>query len=252
MNTIRMEEMTWPDIKRAIESGFTTAVVGIGSTEQHGPHLPTMTDARIGDVLAERVARKLGHALQARTIDVGLSEHHLAFAGTISLKPETLLLILRDYVDSLARHGFTRIVFIPSHGGNFATVQRGIEEARKAHPGISVTGYTDLPGLTEFLFRASAEYGVSPEEAGAHAGESEASMMMALEGGLVVADRFAPGYVGRIDEAEMKLIFEKGMPALTSNGILGDPRKASAEKGEVYLERLADFLLSEIGTKTTI
>jgi len=246
MNSIRMEQMTWPEIKRAIESGSTTAVVAVGSTEQHGPHLPTMTDARIGEDLAERVARKLGDALQARTIDVGLSEHHLAFAGTISLKAETLSLILRDYVDSLVRHGFTRIVFIPSHGGNFATVRRAIEEARQAHPEIDVTGYTDLSGLMDSIYRASAEFGVSAEESGAHAGESEASMMMALEGGLVAADRFAPGYLGPAGEAEIKLIFEKGMPALTANGILGDPRKASAEKGEVYLERLADFLVAEI------
>lgn len=133
MKTIRMEEMTWPEIKRAIESGSTTAVIAVGSTEQHGPHLPTMTDARIGEDLAERVARKLGHALQARTIDVGQSEHHLAFAGTISFRAETLSLVLRDYMDSLVRHGFTRIVFIPSHGGNFATVRRAIEEARQAH-----------------------------------------------------------------------------------------------------------------------
>jgi creatinine amidohydrolase len=251
MKTIRMEEMNWPEIKRAIESGFTTVVFAVGSTEQHGPYLPTMTDARIGDALAERVARKLGHALQARTIDVGLSEHHLAFAGTISLKPETLLLVLRDYVDSLVRHGFTRIVIIPSHGGNFATVRQAIEEARKVHPGINVTGYTDFLGLADFLYRGSAEYGVSAEESGAHAGESETSIMMALEGPLVAADRFAPGYVGPTGEAEMKLIFEKGMPALTSNGILGDPRRASAEKGEAYLERFADFLVSKIGVQTT-
>jgi len=246
MKTIRMEQMTWPEIKRAIESGFTTAVVAVGSTEQHGPHLPTMTDARIGEDLAERVARKLGDALQARTIDVGLSEHHLPFAGTISLRAETLSLILRDYVDSLVRHGFTRIVFIPSHGGNFATVRRAIEAARQTHPGIDVTGYTDLLGLMGSINQASAEYGVSAEESGAHAGESETSMMMALEGGLVAADRFAPGYLGPTGEAEIKLIFEKGMPAITSNGILGDPRRASAEKGEAYLERLAEFLASEI------
>jgi creatinine amidohydrolase len=250
MKTVRMEEMTWPDIKRAIESGFTTAVFAVGSTEQHGPHLPTMTDARIGDDVAERVARKLGRALQARTIDVGISEHHLAFAGTISLKPETLALILRDYVASLVHHGFTRIIIVPSHGGNFATVQQAIEAARKAHSGVEVTGFTDLLALTDFLNQASARYGVSAGDSGAHAGESETSIMMALEGGLVATDRFAPGYIGPLGEAEMKVIFEKGMPALTSNGVLGDPRSASAEKGEDYLERFADLVISETGSKT--
>jgi len=251
MKTIRMEQMTWSEIKLAIESGFTTAVFAVGATEQHGPHLPTMTDARIGNELAERVARKLGHTLQARTIEVGLSDHHLAFAGTISLKPETLLLIIRDYVDSLARHGFRRIVVIPIHGGNFATVRQAIEEARKAHPEIDVTGFTDMLGLLDILYRMSAEYGISAEEVGGHAGESETSMMMALEGGLVAADRFAPGYLGPFGEAETRLMREKGISALTANGILGDPRKASAEKGKVYLEGLADFLVSKIGPKTS-
>jgi creatinine amidohydrolase len=249
--TIRMEEMNWPDIKTAIESGFKTVVIAVGSTEQHGPHLPTLTDARIGEDVAERVARKLGHALQARTIDVGLSEHHLAFAGTTSLRPETLLLILRDYTASLAHHGFTRIVYIPLHGGNFETVRQAVEEARQAHPGIDVTGFTDLQGMLDLLKRNAADYGISAVAAGGHAGESETSMMMALEGRLVAADRFAPGYLGPFGEAERKLMFEKGIPALSANGILGDPRTASAEKGEVYLERLADFVVSKIGTKTT-
>ncbi len=245
--TVRMERMNWPDIKKAIESGCTTAVVGVGSIEQHGPHLPTMTDARISDALAELVARKLGGALQARTIETGLSDHHLAFAGTISLKPETLRLILRDYTASLVRHGFKRILFIPMHGGNFETVGRFAAEARKAHPGIDVTAFLDLPGLTDFLSRLSAEYGVSKTEAGDHAGENETSMMMALEGGLVASERFAPGYCGPFGGAEMRLLLEKGMPALSADGVLGDPRKASAEKGRIYLERLADFIVASVG-----
>jgi creatinine amidohydrolase len=86
MKTIRMEAMNWPDVRTALAAGFTTAVVAVGSTEQHGPHLPTMTDTRIGDAMAHRVALKLGNALQARTIPVGVSEHHLAFGATVSLK----------------------------------------------------------------------------------------------------------------------------------------------------------------------
>jgi len=249
MTTIQMEKMTWPEIKSAVESGSTTVVVGVGSTEQHGPHLPTMTDARIGDALAHRVASKLGRALQARTIDVGVSEHHLAFGGTLSLRPETLLLVLRDYVDSLARCGFERIVFLPSHGGNFATVQRAIEEAREAHPEIDVTGYTDLMGFSRFLNEVSAEHGVTPEESGAHAGENETSIMMALEPSLVRKDHFAPGYLGELGESEVQLILEKGMTALTTNGVLGDPQKASAAKGEHYLERLADFVIEKVGAQ---
>lgn len=247
MNTIRMDEMTWPDIRQAIAGGRTTVVVAVGSSEQHGPHLPTMTDTRIGDALAEQVARKLGDALQARTIPLGCSEHHLAFGGTVSLQPETLKLVLRDTVDSLVRDGFARIVLLPSHGGNFPAVAQAIAEARTRHPGVAVVGYTDLLGFAGFLAKASTEFGVSEEAAGAHAGENETSIMLALEPGLVAVDRFAAGYLGPTGEREVKIILEQGMPALTPNGVLGDPAGASAARGEVYLEKLADFLVGEIG-----
>jgi creatinine amidohydrolase len=252
MKSIRMEEMTWPAIRAAIEGGCTTAVVAVGATEQHGPHLPTMTDARIGDAVAELVAQKLGDALVARTVDVGVSEHHLAFGGTISLKAETLKLVLRDYAASLVRCGFTRIVFVPTHGGNFPAVNEAIREARAAHPGVVVTGYTDLLGFAGYLNRVSAEYGVGAEASGAHAGENETSMMMALEPGLVDPGRFAAGYLGPLGAAEVKRILERGMPDLTSNGVLGDPGGASAEKGRVYLERLADFLVAQVGAKDAV
>jgi 7,8-dihydropterin-6-yl-methyl-4-(beta-D-ribofuranosyl)aminobenzene 5'-phosphate synthase len=250
MKTIRLEEMPWPEIKQAIDAGYTTAVFAVGSTEQHGPHLPEMTDARIGDDVGERVARKLGNTLQARTIDVGVSDHHLSFAGTISLKPETLSLVLRDYVDSLVRHGFKRIVIVPTHGGNFATVKQAISAARIRHPQVETVGFTDVLALTSFLGRISVQNGISAEEGGSHAGESETSMMLALEPELVATGNFAPGYLGPFGESDLKLLFEKGMRAFTSNGIIGDPRKASAARGEVYLEAFANLIISKINAKS--
>jgi len=244
--SIRMAEMTSPDIKSAIKQGYTTVVVAVGSTEQHGPHLPTMTDTRIGDEVAHRVAMKLGHTLQASTITFGCSRHHLAFPGTISLRDETLRMIILDYIDSLIRSGFKRIVFLPIHGGNFPIVQTTLKEAQKAHQGIEIMGVTDQMKLLDCLNAASAEFGIKANESGAHAGESETSIMMALEENLVIKDRFAPGYVGLTREKELKIISEQGMPALTQNGILGDPRKASADKGEIYLNRLTEFLIQEI------
>lgn len=246
MKALRMEEMTCPAINAAIARGYTTAVVGVGSTEQHGPHLPTMTDTRIAEDVANRVASKMGNALQARTIPVGVSDHHLAFGGTISLRPETLRMIALDYVRSLAACGFTRIVFLPCHGGNFGTVEKAIEEARAEHPNVKIVGYTDLLGFAHFLNSVSNEFGVTDDESGAHAGENETSIMMALENGLVLKDKFFFCNDTATTENEVRIILEKGMPALTKNGILGDPEKASAEKGKIYLDRLADFLVREI------
>jgi creatinine amidohydrolase len=246
MKTIRMEDMNWPDIKAAMEKGYTTAVIGIGSTEQHGPHLPIKTDSLIGDAAAFWVAQKMGHALQAPTIITGCSDHHLAFPGTISLRPSTLKAIIHDYVNSLERHGFKRIVLIPSHGGNFSAVQESAEELRKKFPRLKIAAFVDLNALIDALNGFSAEYGISAEESGAHAGESETSLILALAGNLVLKDRFKSGYLGPLGEKEVALILEKGMPGLSEIGVLGDPTEASAEKGMVYLEKLADYILEEI------
>jgi creatinine amidohydrolase/Fe(II)-dependent formamide hydrolase-like protein len=125
-------------------------------------------------------------------------------------------------------------------------VQQVIEEARRSLPTIEIVGYTDLMAFSAFLNGLSAEFGVGAEASGAHAGENETSMMLALEPDLVRADRFACGYLGPLGDSEFQTIIEKGMTALTANGVLGDPRGATAEKGEVYLERLAEMLAAAV------
>ena len=246
MKTIRMEDMNWPDIKKAIDEGFKTVVVGVGSTEQHGPHLPTKTDTMIGDMMAFRFAEEWGSALQAKTIPVGCSEHHLAFPGTLSLRASTLKAIIGDYTESLVRQGFKTIIYLPSHGGNFGPVKEAIEEVQKRFPHHKIAGYTDLMGFTNLLFKISGEFGITQEEAGAHAGENETSLILALADQLVDKERFGPGYLGPLGEQEVKVVMEKGMPALSEKGVLGDPTKASAKRGAVYLEKIVVFLVEEI------
>jgi creatinine amidohydrolase len=246
MKTVRIEEMNWQDIKEALNRGYNTVVVGIGSIEQHGPHLPTVTDALIGDILANKVAVTLKNTLQAPTIRVGCSNHHLAFPGTISFKESTLKAVIHDYIHSLVLHGFRNIILIPSHGGNFKPTQEALDEIKDDYPDHKIIGYTDLFGLLDALHEFSGEFGISKEESGAHAGESEASLMLALAKELVKEERFEPGYIGIIGVEESQLIFEKGMTALTKNGILGDPTKATTKKGEVYMEKLVLHLVDEL------
>jgi creatinine amidohydrolase len=246
MQTIRMEDMNWPDIEEAISHGFKTVVIGIGSNEQHGPHLPLKTDTAISDEIAFRVASKLENALMAPTIRVGCSEHHMTFPGTISLRASTLSAIIQDYVSSLQKHGFETIILLPFHGGNFIPAQKAISELREKYSDCRILGYTDLKSFVDAQFRIAAEFEITPEEGGAHGGEIETSMMMALAGGLVQKDRFAPGYLGPLGDNEIKIIMEKGMPSLSEVGVLGDPTNADAERGEQYLEKTADFLAKEI------
>jgi len=246
-----MSEMGWVDIQEALGAGFSTVVFAVGSNEQHGPHLPTCTDSLIGDVLANKVTRKLCKALQAPTINVGCSEHHMAFPGTIDLKPETLKNLIRDYCVSLAKQGFKNIVILPSHGGNFNPVREVTDELNQSLKEAHVKSYTDLGGMLRFLAEFSLKHGVSAPESGAHAGESETSMVLAIRKDLVDMEKAKEGFVGNYEE-KIPVIFSQGIRAVTENGVVGDPRKAEGSRGEEYLELWADKMVDFVRKKIDV
>ncbi len=251
IETIKLEEMTSPDIDAAIEAGYSTVIFAVGSTEQHGPCLPVSTDAVLGEALSLAIAEKLEKALRGPTIHLGCSEHHMRFPGTISMRKETLQSVVKDYVDSLARHGFKRIVVIPSHGGNFGPLAEIANYLQKAHPEVEMIVYTDLQGFLRILLETSARLGVTPEESGAHAGESEVSMMMWARGELVKEDLIpeATGYLGQFAEEETNKVFEGGIGAISPIGVIGSPSKAKKEHGRVYIEELASALVDYINSR---
>jgi len=252
MVKVRMSEMTRVDIQKALDRGVSTVVFAVGSNEQHGPHLPTCTDSLIGDVLANKVAGKLGRALQAPSINVGCSDHHMVFPGTISLRRETLKSLIRDYCVSLAKQGFKNIFILPSHGGNFNAVREVADELNQSLKGTKVVSYTNLKGLLEFLAEVSSKHGVSAGESGAHAGESETSMVLAIRKDLVCMKHAEKGFVGSFDDKMMALILSQGIKAVSKNGVLGDSRKGEAGKGEEYLElwaeKMVDFIRKQINS----
>ncbi len=238
-----LEQLTWPEVELAITRGTTTVVIPVGAIEQHGPHLPLSVDAELGTALGWRVARNLGDALVAPTIRVGCSEHHMGFAGTISVETETLEALCRDYCVSLVRHGFTDICLIPSHGGNFAPLREMVPRLQEAvdriGDGFWVGAYTDLLGLVG-LWRlvVEEELGMGAR-VGGHADIAEASQMLHVNPDLVRVARAEAGRVGELDESLVEQVFQKGLRAITSNGILGDPRGMDAGVGEKLLEAVA-------------
>ncbi len=134
---MRLHLSTWREVER-YRAGSAGVIVPIGSTEQHGPIGVIGTDAICAETIALR-AGEIADALVAPTISVGMAEHHMAFPGSITYRPSTLMRVVVDYVISLARHGFSRVLFVNGHGGNIPTVQAAFYEAygaARAEPGI--------------------------------------------------------------------------------------------------------------------
>jgi creatinine amidohydrolase len=180
----------------------------------------------------------------APTVRVGCSSHHLAFPGTLSIADETFHAIVADLVSSLVQAGFSRVVLVPTHGGNFAPLAAAVEKLPDAQR-QRVVAMTDVGVLVQVAQLGEREFGVPMSEGGLHAGEWETSMLLAIHPDLVRMDRAEPGFVGDPQEA-LASLFESGVDALSKTGAIGDPTRASAEHGRRYWETVLDLAMEQV------
>jgi creatinine amidohydrolase len=123
---MQLQLQTWQEVEAYLQNS-RGIILPIGSTEQHGPIGLIGTDAICAEVIARGVGQAAG-ALVAPTIAIGMAQHHLGFAGSMTLRPSTLITVLQDMVESLVKHGFERFYFINGHGGNIATMAAAFSE----------------------------------------------------------------------------------------------------------------------------
>jgi len=237
-------ELSWPELEALVAAGRRTLVVGLGATEQHGPHLPFATDAWIAEELVRRLCARLDDAIGAPVVPVGCSSEHMAFPGTLSIEPETLGRWLRDLLVSASRHGFETAFVFSAHGGNAEPLRALVpglarELARGPSP-LRVLSFADLASVGALQRAASRRLGVDPADAGQHAGELETSILLALRPASVRRGRLAPGL--RVAEGDAQELFYPSLRAHAPNGVVGDPRGADAARAEPYLEAWADAL----------
>jgi creatinine amidohydrolase len=121
-----LKNLTWQETETYLQQ-HKSIVLPIGSFEQHGPNGMIGTDIICPERIVQSVTRETG-ILVGPSISVGMAQHHLAFAGSVSLRPTTLIALIHDYVTSLARHGFTQFLFLNGHGGNTASVQAAFSQ----------------------------------------------------------------------------------------------------------------------------
>lgn len=243
---MRLAEMTTDEAAAAVRRG-TVVVLPVGAFEQHGPGLPLATDLVRAEAVAARVAAALPESVVVGpTLPVGISPHHLGFAGTVSLRPSTFVTVLREYVDSLALHGWRRFLVVTGHGGNNAALGTLVQELMQDRPDLELA-WTPVTGVA-----ADAVADMQVSEVHGHSGEAETAQMLYVAPHLVRTDRLEPGTT-RLDELEPlpRLTRRAGHPTiavrwdrLAANGVLGDPRRATADDGRVIIDRVTERIVA--------
>lgn len=241
-----MAEIYWSRLKaselNALAKRDPVVIVPVASTEQHGPHLPTQVDCLLVSEIAKRAALRATEkkpVVILPTVWTGLAEHHMSLGATISLDYAEFFALLRGICRSLVRHGFRNILLLNGHGGNTAALTVAVNElAPEFQSPIAAATYWLLaqPAFAKILEKQSNVR---------HACEAETSMVLALAPDLVdmslAADAVGPTSPEVADVAgSMAAHRWQSFKARTSHGAIGDPRAASAEKGERLLEAAAD------------
>ena len=222
---------TWTEVETYLKQS-NGIIVPIGSTEQHGPTGLIGTDAICAEAIAKGVGEETG-ALVAPTINVGMALHHLAFPGSMSLRPATLILVIRDYLTSLTRAGFRRFFFINGHGGNMATVKAAFSETYAHLSDLQVEGSQDVKCRLNNWFMGRSVYELAKElygdKEGSHATPSEVAVTQFVYPEAIKASPLEPvGKASRIYGAEN---FRQAHP----DGRMGsDPSLATPEHGERF------------------
>ena len=237
---LRLADATSPEIERAIAAGCRTALMALGSLEQHGAHLPLATDSLIADALLEGLLARVEDAFVVPSVPLGCASEHLDFSGTLSLSPSTLEAVLSDLVASLERHGVERVFLFTAHGGNVDALDAMRERLAARASGLALRIDADLEAVSRMQRRAVDRAGRSPESAGPHAGEYETSVMAAIARGSVRAAECRPGVVATPEEAQA--LFYPSLRVHAPGGVVGDPSHAAAERGRVYLASWIDLL----------
>lgn len=235
---VRLSELTTEDAAAAWRAA-RLAIVPVGATEQHGPHLSVATDLRIAEELARRLADALGPAaVLCPSLPYGLSEHHERFPGTVTLTPATFVALTFDVVASLAAAGFERIVFMNGHGGNLDALRLVVRRAR-SELGVRAAA---------MMWIQLAREACAAEAAGpvwGHACEVETSIAMAIAPDVVRADRIRPPVV-RTDVEPLSAPWTARVDVahrydeLAADGVLGDPTRATTAAGERIVATVLD------------
>lgn len=241
--SVYLEELTSPELQSLVARGTTTVLLPIGGTEQNGPHMVLGKHNVRAHALAAQIAQKLGNTVVAPVlayVPEGRAhppEAHMRFTGTISISDAAFEAVLEGAARSFKQHGFRDIVFLGDHGGyqkSQARVAQRLNREWAADPTTRVHAAPEYYAAAQTPFNQFLQSkGYSANEIGTHAGLADTAMAMAVDKNLVRAD-------------QLPLAATAGATSGAFNGVAGDPRRASAELGQVGLQHIVDATVAAL------
>jgi creatinine amidohydrolase len=231
-------KLTRPEVEEYLKR-CDVVLFPVGSTEQHGKHMAIDNDTYTALEISKRVAEKTG-VLVASPLYFGYSPHHMNFKGSVTLSFETLVDVYREVCESLLHHGFNKVVIMNAHGGNTNPIREALQRIQQ-ETGKRVYSVMVFPDARGF---GSEALKVIEQEGGGHACEMETSFGLALGQRILMdkAEDWRPEYSSIDPEYRGKVAAAYSFDEVTSIGSLGDPTKATKEKGEALVDAVVDDL----------
>jgi creatinine amidohydrolase len=233
-----LHHMTWEEVAEAVESGIQTAILPIGATEQHGPHMGCGMDTSIAHTLCTDAAAQ-APVIRLPTLPYGCSiGHSKRWPGTMALSPKTLIDVICDIGDWVQSAGIRRLILINGHVTNEAPLRCALEMLRAKHDGFMIA----LAHTAQLSDRVKQAHFNDADDW--HANDAETALMMALHPEMVREDKLAEA-----DDPDRTdgCVFSHPVNRTSTNGVTGQPSAATKEKGtQLYqwmLEDLTQLLL---------
>ncbi len=234
-DTVFLEELTWTEVRDAIQSGTTTMIVPTAGTEQKGPHMVLGEHKYVVNYAAEQIARCLGNALVAPVVtyvpegDLDPPSGHMRYPGTITLPNEYFMKLLEYAARSLAVHGFTDVVFIGDSGGNQGGMEQVAAQLNEEWAGGTtrvhfVGDYYSNNGYREWL----QSEGETEDTIGRHAGISDTSQLLFVAPRHIRLEKLAP------------------LGGFEGSGVTGDPTRATAVRGRKGMELKVETAVRQV------
>jgi creatinine amidohydrolase len=244
VQSVLWKELTAEDL-RAKAKADAVVILPVASIEQHGPHLPVGVDTILTEAVCTRAAQAATKApvVVAPVLWCGMAEHHMAFGGTFTFDIPTYRAVLLCFLKSIERHGFKRVFIVNGHGGNKTALNAFL-------PDFAVETGLAIRAATYFDVAPDAMKQILEDQEGVrHACEAETSMMLVAAPETVKRERFPEAFGPAFSHAP------SGLPAVqrftsfkefSASGVIGDARRANADKGERLFAAVARALADAI------